>query len=201
MSPKARGRSLDLIHIWYSTPTAGPETALVTQMSRMVWKAMTDREEARQRGTTIADLRRTWQAAHRSFQPLVEAWKAARGEDGTVPRKVARARWGKTQGPMAAAALSLARVGWDFSGPFEITDERGATTVLTKTSPAMVRDLMRDATRRMLERRASVRLAKHETAFGGRSACADLAIAASRPGKRIAAMQVGASNRLPWVPL
>ncbi len=192
MSPKARGRSLEMVHLWYDTPTADPETAPVVQAARMIWKAVTSPKEAQQRGSSIADIRRQWEAAHRAFQPLVDAWFAAAGQDGTIPRKLARQLWGKVQGPLGAAALTLARLGWRFTAPFEITDGRGTSTTLTKTSPALVRDLMRGAVRRMFERRVAARFQREDPAFTGRRACLDVAIAAAKPGRRVTPAQAGA---------
>ncbi len=192
MSPKARGRSLEMVHIWYQYPTADPETAPVVQYARMVWKAVTAREEAHGRGSSASDLRRAWEAAQRYYQPIVDAWVAARAPDGSVPPKTARSRWAKVRGPFGAAAISLARIGWSFTGPFEITDDKGAATLLTQSPPSLVRDLMRDAVRRMLERKAAARFARLDPEFTGRRACLDLAIAAVRPSRGVSAVQAAA---------
>ncbi len=192
MTPKARGRSLEMTHLWYGTPTAAAEAAPVAQYARMVWIAVTKRDQARLRGAALTDIRRMWEAAHRQFGPLVERWAAARGENGEVPRRVARRLWGSVGGPIAAAALSLARVGWEFADPFTLRSDRGAEVVLTQSSPAMIKGLMTDAVRRTLERKAAVRIAREDPRFRGRRVCADLVIRAARPRSGVTPVQCGA---------
>ncbi len=195
MTPKARGRSLDMVHIWHGMPTADAEVAPIVQYSRMVWAAIVGRERAALRGASAADIRRMWDAASAHFGPTAKKWEDARTQSGIVPRKTARAIWGTVRGPIGAAALSLARVGWKFISPFTITDERGAEIVLTKSSPAMVRGPMRDATRRMYERRVAARMSKSDPAFSGRRACLDLAIQASTVRRRVTLVEAGAFGR------
>ncbi len=69
MSPQARGRSLTMTHLWHKMPTAAAEHASMIQYSRMVWKAIVDREDAARRGTSAADLRRMYYEASNSFPP------------------------------------------------------------------------------------------------------------------------------------
>ncbi len=153
---------------------------------------MTHQSEARERSCSVADLRQMWEAASINFGPLLRDMAAARTASGDVPKKAARAIWFKARGPFAAAALALDTVGWSFNGPFELRDERGATYLLTMSSPAMIRDLMKDAFRRTVERRIAARWARADARFAGRRACLDLAISGSRPGKRFTPMQTGA---------
>ncbi len=110
----------------------------VTHYARMVWKAIVSADEARQRGTSLADLRQHWESASRGFQPLVSEYLAARGPDGVVPKATARRLWSRVQGPIGAAALSMARLGWTFQSPFILQDERGAHIYLTRMSPALI---------------------------------------------------------------
>ncbi len=192
MTPKARGRSLDMVHLWHQLPTADAEIAPIVQYSRMVWAAITSRENAAARGASLADLRRMWESASPGFGAAVKRWRDARSDSGTVPRRKAQAIWGSVRGPMGAAALSLARVGWTFAGPFVVHDDKGAEVVLTKSSPAMMRGLLRDAVRRMYERRVAARLAGKDPAFSGRRACLDLVIRETTSRKRTTAAQAGA---------
>ncbi len=196
MMPKARGRSLDMVHIWHGLPTADAEVAAVVQYARMVWAAIVDRRRAEERGASIKDIRRTWEAAAVQFEPVVGRYEAGRTQGGNVPRRTSRAAWESIRGPVGAAALTLARVGWRFDGPFKIHDGAGTEVVLTKSSPAMIRGIMRDATRRLYERRAAARLAKAHPEFNGRRACLDLAIRAAASRRRLAPRQAGAFRAL-----
>ncbi len=189
MSPRARGRSLAATHLWFGVPTAEAEVAPVLMYARAVWKAITQREEAEMRGCSIANIRAMWDAAKDGFDPLVQEAEEARKEDGMLPPEVARRIWGRAKGPMAAAALSLSRVGWRFKSAFVLAGPDGTEHVLTTASPTMTRDLLKDAMRRMMERRVAVRMAGAHAEFTGRRACMDLAIAAARPGKRVSRHQ------------
>ncbi len=162
---------------------ADVETAPVIYYSKMVWRAITRRADAMSRGASLADIRAMWEASHPRFEPLVQSILEARGADGLVPTAVARRAWAEVSGPLAAAALSLARIGWCFDGPFGLKDARGDSHQLTTASPAMIKDLMRDAVRESLELKVGAKLAAQDPAFVGRRACADLAIAAAKPGR------------------
>ncbi len=189
MSPKARGRSLTAVHLWYRLPTAASEHAPALQYARMIWKTAVERDDAARRGTSAADLRRMFEAARVEFQPLVDMVVAARNPDGTIPRAVARRAWGRVRGPFAAAALTLARIGWSFTSAFEVQDERGLTTLLTRTSPALFADLLHSSLTRQLERKVAAAWASDDPTFKGRRACMDLAFAHAKAGKKYTPMQ------------
>ncbi len=182
LSPRGRGRSLAMLHLWHGLPTAAVEVAPVIHFSKMVWRATTRRTDAAARGASLADIRRMWDASRPRFEPLAQSILEARGADGTVPAAVARKAWAGACGPLAAAALSLARVGWSFNGPFELKDANGDLHQLTTASPAMVKDLMCDAVRQSLELKVGAKLAAQDPAFVGRRACVDLAVTAAKPG-------------------
>ncbi len=192
MAPRARGLSLTATHMWYGHPTADAESSPVVQYARMVWKAVTEQKDARDRGTSLADIRGMWESAEKYFGPVVRTLRTAREEDLEVPLKMTRAAWSSLRGPIGAAALTLERVGWTFVSPFVIQDERGATYMMTSTSPALVRDLMRHAVRRADERLLAAKWAKREPCDAGRRACLDLAIHYSRPGRCFNPKQAGA---------
>ncbi len=100
ISPRAPGRSLTLTHLWHGLPTADVENAPAVQYTKMVWKAVTRREEAQMRGTSIADLRRAWESAQSGFGPLAIEALAARGDDGKIPPPAtARKIWRRVRGP------------------------------------------------------------------------------------------------------
>ncbi len=102
---------------------------------------------------------------------------------------MARRAWKRVKGPIAAAALTLARIGWRFDGPFELVADEGATITLTVSSPAMVKSLAREGMRRELERALGVKWALTDQTYVGRRVCVDLAVQASRPGSRLSPLQ------------
>ncbi len=189
MSPKARGRSLALVHLWHGMPTAAAEHAPVLQYARMVWKAVTSRGDAIRRGSALTDIRRMHEAARASFQPLVDEYAEAMAGATTAPAAVARKVWAQSRGPMAAAALTLTRIGWTFKSAFELIDDRGAVTVLTRTSPALLADLLMASLTRVVERRVASSWAAVDKSFEGRRVCTDLATAAAKQGRKYTPLQ------------
>jgi hypothetical protein len=185
MSPHARGRSLTMLHLWNGLPTATAELGPLLQFSRMVWKAVVAREDACMRNVSLADIRGLWESATATFLPIAEQVKDARVGLEAVPRGLARRAWRRVKGPIAAAALTLARIGWRFDGPFELVTDEGATITLTVSSPAMVKSLAREGMRRELERALGVKWALTDQTYVGRRVCVDLAVQASRPGSRL----------------
>ncbi len=189
MSPKAKGRSLTATHLWHNLPTAEAELAPALMYAKMVWKAVTRRREAEMRRATLADIRSMWEAAHGKVSPLIIAANESMRTDGTLPPRVARRLWNEASGPIAAAAITLNRVGWRFQSAFVLVGPDGGEITLTTTSPALTRDTLRDAMRASFERKVATRLAATDPAFTNRRACLDLAIAASRPGKKVTRQQ------------
>ncbi len=192
LSPRARGRSLRMLMLWYGVPTADSENAPAVMYSKMIWRAVTRREEAGMRQAALSDVSRMWTAARAHFQPIVQMMVDARAEDGTIPPEVAKSAWAQVRGPIGAAAVTLARVGWSFASPFVLCDSAGNEHPLTATSPTLVRDLLRAATREAIERAVGARLAEHDRAFEGRRVCADLAVTTARAGRRYTPQQIGA---------
>ncbi len=192
MAPRGRGRSLRMVHMWYSHPTADAETAPVVQYARMVWRAVTNQEDARSRGASLADIRRMWSAADAYIAPILRDLAAHRAREGSISIRTSREAWGRIRGPIGAAALSLERIGWTFVDPFTVRDERGATFQLTTNAPALIRDHLRHAVRRADERALAAKWAPTDEQFAGRRACLDLAILHSRAGKRLTPKQAGA---------
>ena len=109
-------------------PVADLEVAPVLQLQLEVWRA----------GTTSA-------GPHWSILQLVQAWRDAR------PWEVRR--WADSRGPLANAALSLKRIGWQAcQTPLEVTDDYGATVSLLASSPALFKQVMVAAVTRQMER-------------------------------------------------
>ncbi len=173
-----------MVQLWHGMPTAEAEIAPVVQYSKMLWKATTNRDDAASRGASLADIRRMWEAAQVKFAPLAQTILDARGSDGTVPAKISRRVWGEVAGPMAAAAVTLARLGWQFINAFEIKDTSGVVHTLTTASPCLVKDLLRGAMREAFERKIGGNMAKSHPSFQNRRACVDLAMRFAKPGRR-----------------
>ncbi len=99
-----------------------------------------------------------------AFQKRAEApWRA----DGR------RRDWTAVRGPVGAMLLTLHRLGWQMPSPFVLVDDRGEELPLTKVTPAMLADLLREATRRALENYIGGKLASEDEEFRGRRACVD----------------------------
>ncbi len=81
-----------------------------------------------------------------------EYFACAARNGGRASPKVARRAWAAVRGPVGAAALTLARVGWRMSSAFTCTNSRGEEIGLTTTSPALFRMLLVDATRDAADR-------------------------------------------------
>ncbi len=84
-----------------------------------------------------------------------------------------RREWNSVRGPIGAAILSLQRLGWDMPSPFVLLDDWGEEIPLTRTSPALLAELLREATTRAIERYAGARAACDDLEFEGRRLCID----------------------------
>ena len=62
---------------------------------------------------------------------------AGRGGDS---RKSMKQVWKQVRAPFAAIVVTLARVGWQFMGPFSTRDAQGAEHRLTLVAPSMLTD-------------------------------------------------------------
>ncbi len=193
LRPQARGRSLGLTLLWHDLPTAAAEAAPLLQLSRMIWHAVVRRQDAISRGSSLADLRRWWAEASNYFAPLAEQMlsKAAELNGADLPTSFTRRLWKQVRGPLGAAALTAARIGWRFDGIFTIWDEEGAETLLTNTSPRLLGRNATEAIRKKMERRAAHGWADEEPQYHGRRACLDLVTAEVRNGKHRSGFQRG----------
>ncbi len=193
LRPQARGRSLTLTLLWHDVPTAGAELAPLLQLGRMTWNAIVKREDAMSRGTSISDLRKMWEDASAYFQPLADALrqKTQQAVDDEVPIAFTRQLWKQIRGPLGAAALTAARIGWRFDGPFTIVDQDGADFLLTNTSPALLAKRATEAIKAVMARRIARRWATDEHQYEGRRICMDLITSAVCNNKRLTAHQRG----------
>ena len=86
----------------------------------------------------------------------------------------------------------MARLGWRFKSGMVLIDDRGDTVILTKTTPAILTDLIKAAAKRELERAVVRQMALRNGSFIGKRACCDLAwLAVNHPPKTMTPLQVG----------
>ncbi len=181
MRPRARGRSLTITNLLHGTPTARLEVAPVLHYSRAVWQAVVAREAAASRGCGLPDIGGWWNEAMGLYSGAAEAYEA----DGAASKSDAKKRiakaWRGVRGPVGAALLSLARIGWRFRDAFRLEDDRGVEITLTHTTPQLLRDLLVDGVRRAMERQMARKWASTCKLYEGRRICVDLAVSALRP--------------------
>ena len=180
MAPKGRGRSLTLAHLLYDEPTAEAEVAPIIQYHRMVWKAV-QRQNFGVGGKEpgLVKLREWWREAEPGFRNLSERMKMIGSKEGRPEwrRRCARMQrraWAEVRGPIGAAAICLARVGWRFDEPLMVRDADGNEVVLTKTAPKMLKAMLTQAVRRKMEEYLGQTWEASDVQFHGRSACVDL---------------------------
>ncbi len=179
VKPRGRGRSLTLALLLAGAPTAAAEFLAVTQYHRVIWKGVTQREQSRLRGTSLGVVGAWFQEAQQYADELVATagYADGQGEAGTRPGgRGAAAAWRKVRGPIAAAHLSLARIGWRFIDAFNVQDERGHSIPLTQTAPSLLQDLLVDGVRRQMERKVGEAWGRKDPAFKGRRVCIDVAL-------------------------
>ncbi len=206
--PKGRGRSLTLALLLAGAPTAAAEVLAVQQYHRVVWKGVTQRDLSRLRGTTLGAIDTWFKESRQYAEQLVDdagydlgtctegaatRRQMPEGPQTHLARDGAAAAWRKVRGPIAAAHLTLARLGWRFNGPFEVQDERGYTVQLTQTSPSLLKDLLIDGVRRRMERKVGEAWGRRDPAFRGRRVCVDVALRHMRASKNgLTKKQIGA---------
>ncbi len=193
LRPQARGRSLQLTMLWHGVPTAAAENAHLIQYARMIWNATIHRQDAIDRGSSIADIRKMWDEASCYFLPLVEALrnKMAQLDGDEVPTAFTRRLWRQVRGPLGAAAFTAARIGWTFVNPFTIHDHVGAEMLFTNSTPAMVSKRAVEALRTTIEKKIACRWAADEPQYSGRRVCLDLVVSTVNNSKRLTAYQKG----------
>ncbi len=193
LRPQARGRSLRLTLLWHDVPTAAAENAPLTHFARMVWAATIRRQDAEERGSSIADIRRMWEEASSTFLPLVAEYRKKqeqlKGED--IPIAFTRKLWRQVRGPLGAAALTAARIGWTFTNPFTVRDHLGAEMLFTNSTPAMVAKRAHEALRGVIERSVAAKWAGDDPQYAERRACLDLIIYTVNNDKQLTPYQKG----------
>ncbi len=145
------------------------------------------------RKSGLPDIREWWQAAMLQAEPVTaEHTRARQTPEAATSKKAMAAAWRRIRGPIGAASLSLARIGWRFSSPFAVVDDRGTEVILTHTTPQLLKDLLVEGVRRNLERQMGRRWADKCQAYAGRRVCTDLAVAAIRQRAKTSPFGAGA---------
>ncbi len=195
LRPLSRCRSLTMAHRVNGMPTAKAEVKTAVQWAKAVWQATVRRERAQDRGMSLADIRRFWDSSYTKYAHLVDEYmESAETNGGKATAATARKAWGAVSGPVGAAAMTLARVGWRMDSAFVWRNRHGDEIVLTKTAPAMISYLLVEATKDLAERRAAAMWAREDSLFADRSACPDIVMraVATRGGGHLSAKEVGA---------
>ncbi len=192
MRPKARGRSLTMTSLVHGVPTARFEVAPILQYSRAVWMAVANREVAASRKCGLPDVASWWHEVMKDVAPLAAAYGEGGSSSITTDRKLAASAWRRIRGPIGAAVLSLKRIGWTFTSPFILRDDRGTELTLTHTTPALLKDQLVGGVKRDLERRMARKWAMTCLAYEGRRLCVDLAMAAIKPKQSVTPLARGA---------
>ncbi len=195
MRPRSRCRSLTAVNLMHGLPTASAEIATAVQYSRAVWRAVTRREHAAERGVSLSAIRQQWEASYAGIRDEVANYRADIVRcGGRASPKVARRSWGAVRGPVGAAALTLARAGWEMIDAFTWKDPHGVEIILTKTPPAMVKYMLVQSALDVAEETVGAVWAETDAEFAGRRICPDVAakLIMSRCGGRLTAQESGA---------
>ncbi len=192
MRPRARGRSLTITNLLHGAPSARLEVAPVLQYARAVWRAVVAREEAAARGCGLPDIGRWWEAAMSLYRDIAGTYAAVGVASKTDEKKEIAKAWRSIRGPIGGAMLSLARIGWRFSGAYKLVDDREVEITLTHTTPQLLKDLLVEGVRRSMERQVARKWASSCPLYEGRRICVDLAASALRPKAGVDPMGRGA---------
>ncbi len=195
MRPRSRIRSLSMVHLLQGMPTAASEIAVAVQYSRAVWGAVTRRDHALERGMGVSDIRQQWESAEEGIRPELVKYRASAAQrGGRAAPAVARRAWAAVRGPAGATILTFARLGWAMTSAFTVVNCHGNEVVLTKTSPALIKSMLIEATKDAAERYVGHNWAAADGELQGRRVCPDIAVKMIRGGfnGRLNAVQIGA---------
>ena len=184
IKPAGRTRSLRTALLLAGMPTARTEVGPIVQLSRMVWKGVTERLEAERRECSLTTILRWWYASEAYITDILEPSEGSIGTDAQA--------WRKVRGPMAAAALTAKRIGWQMVSPILFMDDRGIEVRLTDTSPAMMKALLHEGVCRSVERQIAVGHAHVDEKFKDRRICIDMVKRACNNTKRLTPKERGA---------
>ena len=172
-----RLRSLRAALLIEGAPTAAAEVAPIIQLSRMVWKSTTCRKEAAAKRCSVAQNCRWWVCSQQYTDRIVAnaRYPECQQREGWPSRDCRRMNkaWTQVRGPLAAAALTARRIGWQVRSPIEVIDDRGVAIYLSSTSPVMVKEMLVNAVMRHMERQLANKWAQKDACFAGRRVCLD----------------------------
>ncbi len=170
LTPRARGRSLTRVMLLAKVPTWRAEVAPALQYARQVWEAAIRKTDQLNGGMTLADISRVWHGAQR---------------DDLLHQ--GRRKWTATRGPISTLMLTLHRVRWSMPTPFVMRDHNGEDIPLTKVSPAMLAQLLKNAVVAEVECREGARIAARDPNFIGRRVGVDHVISQLQGDKKLTA--------------
>ena len=182
--PGGRIRSLTAALLLEGGPTAPIEVAPLVQLSRMVWKGCTVREEAERSKCGITTINGWWDDCQGYIGNILRGV----GPDGRTSAR----DWRRIRGPLAAAALSACRIGWHLRSPIVLVDDRGVELHLTAAAPSLIKSLLVGGVKRAMERDLATKWAKTDPNLAGRRICFDVARQVVKTGKGLTAKQRGA---------
>ncbi len=171
-TPRARGRSLRRLLLIRGVPTWRAEVETVLQYAKEVWGAvLLGPCRPRDGRLTLPQIDKLWRAV-----PTKELF----AEDGV--RRV----WNAARGPIAAAHLTLHRIGWSMKTAFVVTTDLGDDITLTKTSPQLLAHMLREAVGRSVQRQVGGALAdRGDETFRGRRAAAEHILAQLKADRKM----------------
>ena len=102
---------------------------------------------------------------HFTLQALADLWKDAQPDGAT--------KWRSSRGPLDAAVLSARRLGWEYQGPFALTNDTGQRIDLKVTPPKLFEQMLDDAVQRGLLAQAPQSLRRAGCEFEGKRVCVD----------------------------
>ena len=148
-----RGRSLSALWLWYEDPTTSSAVAPILRWSKEVWLAATHpRGETGEHGQFLKVL---------NLPALRRIWERGRSQRPE--------RWRSVRGPVGATFLSLDRIKWTWSSPFQFFDDNNTEILLTTTSPALLKSMLCAAVCRANQRQAAAKLADSSHFTGTRA--------------------------------
>ncbi len=184
LTPKARGRSLNMLLLLYKAPTFRIETAPIHQLSKEVWRAACSLNK--KGDLALPELAEAW----RQLKPA-ELTRQPSGSQG-----IARRIWGACRGPLSAAWLTAHRLGWSWDEPFVMTDDLGVPLSLIRNSPAAVLAKLRLAACRQLERAIGRVWARTRPEFAGKRVAVDHIRSALTSGRALTPVHRGAARAM-----
>ncbi len=189
VAPRGRGRSLTMAMLMAGMPTWCSELAPALQYARATWRASNG--ATRGNDLDLGEIARTWNKMHdegylsRLVKPRASE---AYGSGGASERK-----WAACRGPIGAMVLSLDRVRWQVKGPFVWTDDWGEDIILTTTSPALLKDLLKEAVQREAQRKVAATWSDGgDASFSGRRVCVDVFHKVITSARHLAPLERGA---------